>query len=128
MPLHRPQLLPVLTAALFPATFLTTYGIAVRTSQQPDYLTDQITTAVQVSQGHVDSLWPYISDTGTTPPESCIFGQLLNLGAALLTLTFYIRYKQATSVCSLLFKYRLIETSTGLYRSCAGVRHREEEK
>ena len=33
------------TAALFPATFITTYGIAV-------------------SLGHADSLWPYISDTG----------------------------------------------------------------
>lgn len=26
-------------------------------------------------------LFPFISDTGTEPPESCIFGQMLNLGA-----------------------------------------------
>ena len=78
------------TAALFPATFLTTYGIAV-------------------SLGHADSLWPYISDTGTRgdisiicmsltpgtkPPESCIFGQFLNIGAFLLSVLFYIKYKQ----------------------------------
>ena len=25
----------------------------------------------------------YFSDTGTTPPESCVFGQLLNIGAVL---------------------------------------------
>merc|ERR1711915_802963 len=65
----------LVTAILFPATFLTTYAIAV-------------------SLDHADSLWPYISDTGTVPPESCIFGQLLNFGAFLLSLTFYLRYKQ----------------------------------
>lgn len=26
-------------------------------------------------------LFPFVSDTGTEPPESCIFGQMLNLGA-----------------------------------------------
>ena len=44
--------------------------------------------------GHADSIWPYISDTGTMPPESCIFGQLLNIGAFLLSVIFYIKYKQ----------------------------------
>ena len=28
------------------------------------------------------------------PPESCIFGQLLNIGAFLLSVIFYIKYKQ----------------------------------
>ena len=31
---------------------------------------------------------------GTKPPESCIFGQFLNIGAFLLCVIFYIRYKQ----------------------------------
>merc|ERR1712142_354354 len=75
MPLQNSHYIPLVTAILFPVTFITTYGIAV-------------------SLGHADSFWPYISDTGTIPPESCIFGQFLNIGAFLLSLTFYIRYKQ----------------------------------
>jgi len=75
MPVNNPQYVTAATAVLFPATFLVTYGIAV-------------------SLDHADSLWPYISDTGTKPPESCIFGQFLNIGAFLLCVIFYIRYKQ----------------------------------
>jgi len=75
MPLQNCHYIPLATAFLFPVTFITTYAIAV-------------------SSGHADSFWPYISDTGTIPPESCIFGQFLNIGAFLLCLTFYIRYKQ----------------------------------
>ncbi|KAF5302714.1 hypothetical protein FQR65_LT08456 [Abscondita terminalis] len=37
---------------------------------------------------------PFISDTGTTPPESCIFGQILNVGALLFAITMYVRYRQ----------------------------------
>lgn len=37
---------------------------------------------------------PYISDTGTKPPESCVFGQLLNMTAAAALACIYIRYKQ----------------------------------
>lgn len=47
-----------------------------------------------VTAATADLLWPYISDTGTKPPESCIFGQFLNIGAFLLCVIFYIRYKQ----------------------------------
>ncbi|XP_048520975.1 DNA damage-regulated autophagy modulator protein 2 isoform X2 [Dendroctonus ponderosae] len=32
---------------------------------------------------HVTYILPYISDTGTFPPESCIFGQGFNIGSAL---------------------------------------------
>jgi hypothetical protein len=32
---------------------------------------------------HVWPAFPYISDTGALPPESCIFGQALNIGAFL---------------------------------------------
>merc|ERR1712142_1355442 len=75
MPLQNSHYIPLVTAILFPVTFITTYGIAV-------------------SLGHADSFRPYISDTGTIPPESCIFGQFLNIEAFLLSLTSYIRYKQ----------------------------------
>ncbi|KAG5452678.1 hypothetical protein CSKR_114478 [Clonorchis sinensis] len=35
------------------------------------------------SLDHISILFPYISDTGTWVPESCIFGQLLNMAATL---------------------------------------------
>ena len=47
-----------------------------------------------VKLGHTEMDWPYISDTGTFPPESCIFAQLLNFGALLVGIIVYIRYKQ----------------------------------
>jgi len=78
MPVTRSHLIPLAAAVLFPSTFLLTYVWAV-------YL------------GHTDPVWPYISDTGALPPESCVFGQLLNIGALLLWLTFYIRYKQVAA-------------------------------
>ena len=43
---------------------------------------------------------------GTVPPESCIFGQLLNLGALLLCSIFYTRYKQVLR-CSMLMETSL---------------------
>lgn len=78
MPVGRPHLIALAAAIVFPCTFLGTYLWAV-------YL------------DHADSVWPYISDTGTTPPESCVFGQLLNLGSVMLAGTFYIRYKQVAA-------------------------------
>ena len=53
-----------------------------------------------MSLDHTPLDWPYISDTTTRPPESCIFSQLVNLGALLLAVTFYIRYKQVLEYCS----------------------------
>lgn len=38
--------------------------------------------------------FPYISDTGTHTPESCIFAQSLNIVSFLVVLTVYVRYKQ----------------------------------
>ncbi|XP_038053064.1 DNA damage-regulated autophagy modulator protein 2-like isoform X3 [Patiria miniata] len=49
---------------------------------------------IAVGLGHVSAGFPYISDTGTEPPESCIFGQLLNIASALAFATIYVRYKQ----------------------------------
>ncbi|KFP75842.1 DNA damage-regulated autophagy modulator protein 2, partial [Acanthisitta chloris] len=47
---------------------------------------------------HVDPLVPYISDTGTIPPERCLFGIMLNVSTFLGMATMYVRYKQ---VCAL---------------------------
>ena len=42
-------------------------------------------------------MWsPLCISKGTVPPESCIFGQLLNIGALLLAIIFYTRYKQVS--------------------------------
>ncbi|KAK2189395.1 hypothetical protein NP493_107g00017 [Ridgeia piscesae] len=66
---------PLAVFILLPGTFLLTYAIAVWLQ-------------------HVEADFPYISDTGTQPPESCIFGQLLNIAAVIAGITVYIRYRQ----------------------------------
>ncbi|KAK9873477.1 hypothetical protein WA026_022710 [Henosepilachna vigintioctopunctata] len=67
--------LPILISVWFPITFLITYTIAV-------------------CDNHVSPLFPFISDTGTFSPESCIFGQMLNLGAMMMAACCYLRYLQ----------------------------------
>ncbi|XP_039604553.1 DNA damage-regulated autophagy modulator protein 2-like [Polypterus senegalus] len=47
---------------------------------------------------HVDVLVPYISDTGTTPPERCLFGIMLNISSFLGMATIYVRYKQVEAL------------------------------
>ncbi|XP_061869339.1 DNA damage-regulated autophagy modulator protein 2 isoform X4 [Colius striatus] len=47
---------------------------------------------------HVDPLVPYISDTGTTPPERCLFGIMLNVSTFLGVATMYVRYKQVDAL------------------------------
>ncbi|KAI4890864.1 hypothetical protein NFI96_023731 [Prochilodus magdalenae] len=51
-----------------------------------------------ISLGHVDPLLPYISDTGTMPPERCVFGIMLNVSAFLGVATMYVRYKQVQAL------------------------------
>ncbi|XP_034529265.1 DNA damage-regulated autophagy modulator protein 1 [Notolabrus celidotus] len=41
----------------------------------------------------VDVIFPYISDTGATPPESCIFGLMTFVSACAGIATIYSRYK-----------------------------------
>ncbi|KAM6895670.1 DNA damage-regulated autophagy modulator protein 1 [Xenentodon cancila] len=41
----------------------------------------------------VDVIFPYISDTGANPPESCIFGLMTFISACAGTATIYARYK-----------------------------------
>ncbi|KAJ6661049.1 hypothetical protein lerEdw1_016850 [Lerista edwardsae] len=47
---------------------------------------------------HVDPLVPYISDSGTMPPERCLFGIMLNISSFLSMATFYVRYKQVSAL------------------------------
>ncbi|XP_039357877.1 DNA damage-regulated autophagy modulator protein 1 isoform X2 [Mauremys reevesii] len=51
-----------------------------------------ISYVIAVLGGHVEPLVPYISDTGTKPPESGIFGFMINISAFLAAATMYIRY------------------------------------
>ncbi|XP_061183293.1 uncharacterized protein LOC133191561 [Saccostrea echinata] len=69
------HIFPIFIVIYVPASFFITYGIAV-------------------GNGHVVPGFPYISDTGTKEPESCVFGQLLNIGAVIALVVFYIRYQQ----------------------------------
>lgn len=50
------------------------------------------TSFAAIWQGHASS--PYISDGATISPESCFFGQFVNMGAVLLGIVIYIRYRQ----------------------------------
>uniref|UniRef100_F7G510 DNA damage regulated autophagy modulator 1 n=1 Tax=Monodelphis domestica TaxID=13616 RepID=F7G510_MONDO len=52
-----------------------------------------ISYVIAVLCGHVNPFLPYISDTGTTPPESGIFGFMINFSAFLGAATMYTRYK-----------------------------------
>ncbi|XP_018564121.1 DNA damage-regulated autophagy modulator protein 1-like [Anoplophora glabripennis] len=48
---------------------------------------------------HVTYMVPYISDSGALPPESCIFGQSLNILAFLTAFAMYIRYRYVKEMC-----------------------------
>ncbi|XP_062373847.1 DNA damage-regulated autophagy modulator protein 1 isoform X2 [Sardina pilchardus] len=63
-----------------------------------------INYVIAIIKGHIDVIFPYISDTGTTPPESCIFGLMTSITAMAGVATMYARYK---------FIERLIERTGG---------------
>ncbi|XP_075377573.1 DNA damage-regulated autophagy modulator protein 2 isoform X1 [Mycteria americana] len=72
---------------------------------------------------HVDPLVPYISDTGTIPPERCLFGIMLNISAFLGMATIYVRYKQVYALNpekSKIIKLNKIGLTLGLM-SCFGL-------
>ncbi|KAI6173968.1 hypothetical protein M3Y98_01139200 [Aphelenchoides besseyi] len=75
MGLQQVWIIPILTFVFTLIAFITSYTIAV-------------------SLRHVSAIWPYISDGGAFAPESCIFGQLLNLSALFLAITVYLRHRQ----------------------------------
>ncbi|XP_022289966.2 DNA damage-regulated autophagy modulator protein 2-like [Crassostrea virginica] len=52
-----------------------------------------LTYIVSVLRKDVNPVLPYISDTGTTPYESCLFSFFLNLSAVLAFSTVYVRYR-----------------------------------
>ncbi|XP_075047440.1 modulator of macroautophagy TMEM150B [Mixophyes fleayi] len=55
-----------------------------------------IVYAMAVSNGSVNitEVFPYISTCGSYPPQSCIFGQVLNIGAMLVVWISAIRFQQ----------------------------------
>ncbi|XP_027899781.1 DNA damage-regulated autophagy modulator protein 1 [Xiphophorus couchianus] len=48
---------------------------------------------IALFRGDVDIIFPYISDTGANPPESCIFGLMTFISSCAGTATIYARYK-----------------------------------
>ncbi|XP_025939742.1 DNA damage-regulated autophagy modulator protein 1 [Apteryx mantelli] len=79
---------------------------------------------VAVLGGHVDPLVPYISDTGTKPPESGIFGFMINISSLLGVATMYIRYliieKQNESSHFISSSFNILSLSIGLM-GCVGM-------
>ncbi|CAG5100954.1 Similar to Dram2: DNA damage-regulated autophagy modulator protein 2 (Mus musculus) [Cotesia congregata] len=73
--------LPIFIFVSVPASFIITYTIAV-------------------VKGHVVPGFPYISDTGTYPPESCLFAQFLNIIAVIMAISVYVRYGQLKEISS----------------------------
>ncbi|XP_013385753.1 DNA damage-regulated autophagy modulator protein 2 isoform X2 [Lingula anatina] len=97
----RWHLLPLALFIIMPVTFVVSYVVAVLNN-------------------HVYPAFPYISDTGSKAPESCIFGQLLNLCAVLVGLIVYLRFKQLKllygrpELSIILMRVNLVAFITGL--------------
>ncbi|NXR86088.1 DRAM1 protein, partial [Hypocryptadius cinnamomeus] len=77
-----------------------------------------ISYAIAVLAGHVEPFVPYISDTGTKPPESGVFGFMINISALLASITMYIRYllieKQNESS-------HFVRSSCNMFTLCVGL-------
>ncbi|XP_064635073.1 DNA damage-regulated autophagy modulator protein 1-like isoform X1 [Lineus longissimus] len=56
-----------------------------------------VSYAIAIYEGDVAAYFPYISDTGANTPESCIFGEFLNIAAFLAFITIFIRFKLVSS-------------------------------
>ena len=67
---------------------LTWYGLTFRIQVVDDDDDDDDDDVVDDDDGDADeeNCW-----AGTVPPESCFFGQMLNIGALLLVITVFIR-------------------------------------
>uniref|UniRef100_A0ACB8EVQ2 Uncharacterized protein n=1 Tax=Sphaerodactylus townsendi TaxID=933632 RepID=A0ACB8EVQ2_9SAUR len=50
--------------------------------------------AVANGSVNITEAFPYISTCGSYPPQSCIFGQVLNIGASLGVVICYLKYQQ----------------------------------
>lgn len=55
---------------------------------------------ISVSSNDVNALFPYISDTGTKPPASCVFGLMLNLAGTFAFVTMFIRHRYFEKYCA----------------------------
>lgn len=66
--------LPVVLGCFAIIAFFTAYGMSVKRED-------------------VSAIWPYISDAGSRAPESCIFGQFLNMAAVIAFVVMYIHYR-----------------------------------
>lgn len=84
------DILLIILVSMVPLGFFTTYTIAV--------LND-----------HVEPGFPYISDTGTLSPESCIFGQILAVGSFLTFIVVYIRYHHVTACIKTYSEFSFLE-------------------
>ncbi|GFR96569.1 DNA damage-regulated autophagy modulator protein 2 [Elysia marginata] len=77
----RGTVLVLIQAILLPGTFVVTYFMATEAD-------------------HVEKTLPYISDTGTYPPESGVFGLLLTLYAISAFVSVYCRWKLVNNHCT----------------------------
>jgi len=75
MAFHSVWIFPILATGFALAAFICGYTIAA-------------------GKNDADAWFMYISDGGAKPPESCIFGQLLNLSAMFLAISSYLRHRQ----------------------------------
>ncbi|CAI2725049.1 unnamed protein product [Schistosoma spindalis] len=60
--------------------------------------TFSISYLISTSEHHASVIFPYISDTGALPPESCVFGQLLNICSFLSFVCIYCWYLHERNV------------------------------
>uniref|UniRef100_A0AC34R0Q8 DNA damage-regulated autophagy modulator protein 2 n=1 Tax=Panagrolaimus sp. JU765 TaxID=591449 RepID=A0AC34R0Q8_9BILA len=75
MAFHYLWIFPILSTGFAIAAFIAGYSIAV-------------------GNNDASAWFMYISDGGAHPPESCVFGQLLNLSALFLVISSYLRHRQ----------------------------------
>ncbi|XP_023672664.2 DNA damage-regulated autophagy modulator protein 1 isoform X1 [Paramormyrops kingsleyae] len=71
--------------------------------------TFMISYIVALLRHDVDIIFPYISDTGTNPPESGIFGLMTTISAFAGIATIFARYKYVEKIC---------EATTGSRLNC----------
>ncbi|XP_063225563.1 DNA damage-regulated autophagy modulator protein 2-like [Bacillus rossius redtenbacheri] len=83
-------------------------------------LTFVITYTWSVLLGDVVPGFPYISDTGTNPPVSCVFSQLLNVAAVLLGVCIYLRYRQVAELIGASERQQRSATTINAVTGCLG--------
>jgi hypothetical protein len=84
-----------------------------------------LTYCISVALNHVTPYWPYISDTGGKPPESCVFSFICNTAVLFQLLIVYLRYKsvhtfyatQVSTFCLPLKAFNFIGLIVGLASS-----------